>query len=114
MTDESKLTADEYNRIAQIARFSQVIDYAFYLIYGLISLQITLDLLGARRGNGFRNFVDTICAPLLAPFNSLMPSVGSGNFQLRLSYVFALIVYLLLHLAINGLLRLLAHRKMAV
>jgi uncharacterized protein YggT (Ycf19 family) len=172
MTDESKLTTDEYNRIAQyeavkgrvqreinteiasqadrldeheqaqaeaageqlkrkaltevirtdselerskaVARFSQVIDYLFYLIYGLISLQIMLDLLGARRGNGFRNFIDTVCAPLLAPFNSLMPSVGSGSFQLRLSYVFALIVYLLLHLAINGLLRLLAHRKTAI
>jgi len=130
MADESKLTAgeqlkrkaltevtgteSELERSKGIARLSQVIDYLFYLIYGLISLQIMLDLLGARRGNGFRNFVDTICGPLLAPFNSLMPSVGSGNFQLRLSYVFALIVYLLLHLAINGLLRLLTHRKTVV
>jgi uncharacterized protein YggT (Ycf19 family) len=104
-------TDAELERSKGIARVSQIIDYLFYLVYGLISLQIVLDLLGARRGNGFRNFIDTICSPLLAPFNSLMPSVGSGNFQLRLSYVFALIVYLLLHLAINGLLRLLAHRK---
>jgi hypothetical protein len=58
--------------------------------------------------------METVCAPLLAPFKSLMPSVGSGSFQLRLSYVFALIVYLLLHLAINGLLRLLASRKTAI
>jgi uncharacterized protein YggT (Ycf19 family) len=101
----------ELERSRGVARVSQVIDYLFYLVYGLISLQIVLDLLGARRGNGFRNFIDTICSPLLAPFNSLMPSVGSGNFQLRLSYVFALIVYLLLHMAINGLFRLMAHRK---
>src|SRR5262245_11360496 len=59
-------TDSELERSKAIARLSQVIDYVFYLIYGLISLQITLDLLGARRGNGFRNFVDTICAPLLA------------------------------------------------
>jgi len=112
--DEVVSAETELGRAKAVARVSQVIDYLFYLIYGVISLEITLDLLGARRGNGFRNFIDAICAPLLTPFNSLMPSVGSGNFQLRLSYVFALIVYLLLHLAINGLLRLLAHRKTAI
>jgi uncharacterized protein YggT (Ycf19 family) len=107
-------TEAELARSRGIARVSQVIDYLFYLIYGLISLQIVLDLLGARHGNSFRGFIETACAPLLAPFKSLMPSVGSGSFQLRLSYVFALIVYLLLHLAINGLLRLLASRKTAI
>jgi len=112
--DEVVNTETELEQSKAIARVSQVIDYLFYLIYGLISLEITLDLLGAHRGNSFRNFIDAMCGPLLAPFKSLMPSIGSGNFQLRLSYVFALIVYLLLHLAINGLLRLLAHKKMAI
>jgi uncharacterized protein YggT (Ycf19 family) len=107
-------TDTEVERSRAIARFSQFVDYVFYLIYGLIALQITLDLLGARRGNGFRNFIDTITWPLLAPFNSLMPSVGSGSFQLRLSYIFALVVYLLLHMAINGLLRLLGSRKTVI
>ncbi len=104
----------ELERSRGIARASQIVDYVFYLIYGLIALQITLDLLGARRGNGFRNFIDVVCAPLLAPFNSLMPSVGAGSFQLRLSYVFALVVYLLLHMAVNGLLRVLASRKTVI
>ncbi|HKQ72942.1 MAG TPA: hypothetical protein VJ810_04385 [Blastocatellia bacterium] len=107
-------TEAEVERSRAMARVSQFVDYGFYLIYGLISLQITLDLLGARRGNGFRNFIDTICAPLLVPFNSLMPSVGIGSFQLRLSYVFALAFYLLLHMAINGLLRLLGSRKTVI
>ena len=104
----------DVERARGIARFSQVVDYLFYLIYGLISLQISLDLLGARRGNGFRDFMETVCAPLLAPFKGLMPSVGSGGFQLRLSYVFALAAYLLLHMAINGLLKLLSSRKTAI
>lgn len=107
-------TEADVERARGIARLSQVVDYVFYLVYGLISLQILLDLLGARRGNGFRDFIDAVCSPLLAPFKGLMPSVGGGNFQLRLSYVFALVVYLLLHMAINGLLRLLASRKTAI
>jgi uncharacterized protein YggT (Ycf19 family) len=97
-----------------VSHISQVVDYLFYLIYGLISLQISLDLLGARRGNGFRDFIESVCAPLLAPFKGLMPSVGSGGFQFRLSYVFALVAYLLLHMAINGLLRIMASRKTAI
>src|SRR5262245_29468925 len=55
-------TEAELERARGIARFSQFVDYLFYLIYGLISLQISLDLLGARRGNDFRNFIDTVCA----------------------------------------------------
>ena len=52
-----------------------------------------------------------IYAPLLAPFDNLMSGIGCGSFQLRLSYVFALIVYMLLHATSDGLLRLLANRK---
>jgi uncharacterized protein YggT (Ycf19 family) len=107
-------TEGDVEKARGIARFSQFVDYLFYLIYGLISLQISLDLLGARRGNDFREFIETVCAPLLAPFKGLMPSVGSGGFQLRLSYVFAVAAYLLLHMAINGFLRLLASRKTAI
>jgi uncharacterized protein YggT (Ycf19 family) len=73
-----------------------------------------LELLGAREDNAFRQLITALTSPLLAPFRSLVPDTASGRFQLRLSYLVALAVYLLLHLAINGLLRLLAHQKTAV
>jgi uncharacterized protein YggT (Ycf19 family) len=112
--DEVAVTETEVERARGVARVSQIVDYVFYLIYGLISLEIVLDLLGARDGNAFKNLIDRLNAPLLAPFRGLMSDPSSGRFQLRLSFIFALIVYLLLHVAINGLLRLLAHRKTAV
>lgn len=104
-------TETELDRARGLARVSQVIDYLFYLIYGIITLEILLDLMGARRDNGFRNFIDALSSPLLAPFEALVPSLTSGRFRLQLSYVFALVVYLLLHFAINAFLRMLAHRK---
>jgi len=107
-------TEAELDRARGVARISQVVDYVFYLIYGLIGLEILLELLGAREGNSFKNLIDRLNAPLLAPFRGLMPDPANGRFQLRVSYIFALVVYILLHLAINGLLRLLAHRKTAV
>jgi len=107
-------TEQELGRTRAVARLSQFIDYFFCLIYGLISLEIVFDLLGARHNNGFRNLIDTLSAPFLAPFNHLFADPASGRFQLRLSYIAALVVYILLHLAINGLLRLVAHRKTAI
>jgi uncharacterized protein YggT (Ycf19 family) len=107
-------TDREVERARGAARVSQIVDYVFYLIYSLIGLEILLELLGARENNAFKNFIDTISAPFLLPFNTLMPDLGAGRFQLRLSYIMALIVYLILHVAINGLLRLFVHRKTTV
>jgi len=107
-------TEAELERSKGAARISQVIDYIFYLIYGLIGLEIILDLLGARESNAFNRFIEHLSSPLLAPFRGLMSDPATGRFQLKLSYIFALIVYILLHLAINGLLRLVAHRKVAI
>lgn len=107
-------TEAEIDRGRSVARVSQIVDYVFYLIYSLIGLEIILELLGARETNAFKNFIDALTAPLLLPFNTLMPDLARGRFQFKISYVVALFVYVLLHMAINGLLRLFAHRKTAV
>ena len=107
-------TEAELARGKAVARTSQVADYVFYLIYGIIGLEIVLELIGARESAGFKKLVDALSAPLLAPFKGLMPDPGVGSFRLMLSYVVALVVYLLLHLAVNGLLRLFVHRKTEV
>jgi uncharacterized protein YggT (Ycf19 family) len=107
-------TEAEIERGRAAARVSQVVDYIFYLIYSLIALEILLELLGARETNSFKRFIDALTAPLLMPFNTLMPDLAQGRFQFKVSYLVALLVYVLLHFAVNGLLRLLAHRKTAV
>jgi uncharacterized protein YggT (Ycf19 family) len=104
----------ELDRSKAFARASQVADYVFYLIYGIIGLEIVLEALGARESAGFKRFVDTMAAPLLAPFQGLMPDPGIGRFRFMVSYVVALVVYVLLHLAVNGLFRLFVQRKTAV
>jgi uncharacterized protein YggT (Ycf19 family) len=111
---EAAATERELERGRTAARVSQVMDYAFYLIYGVISLQFLLRLMGARAGNGFVQFIASLSAPLLAPFERIVGTPSVGAVQLQLSYLFALIVYLSLHLAINGMFRLLAHRKVTV
>ncbi|HMG32460.1 MAG TPA: YggT family protein [Blastocatellia bacterium] len=113
LTDLTK-TESELEKARVAARVSQVVDYIFFLIYGLIGLEILLELLGARDGSGFKAFVDALTRPLLGPFRQLVPDVTAGRFQLKIAYLVALLVYFLLHQAINGLLRLAVHRKRAV
>jgi hypothetical protein len=43
-----------------------------------------------------------------------MSDPGVGSVRLMLSYVVALVVYVLLHLALNGFLRLFAQRKSTI
>lgn len=111
---EVRDTGEELARARVIARVSQVVDYLFFLIYGVISLQVVFDLLGARRGNGIRDFVEAVSSPFLAPFKNLFLDSSAGAFRLRFSYLAALVVYVLLHLAINGLLRMIAQRKASI
>lgn len=104
-------TEADIARTRAVTRLSQVVDYVFFLIYGIIALEIILEALGARENAGFKQFVDTLASPLLAPFEGLMPDPGAGNYRFMISYVFALIVYFLLHLAVKGLLRLFVQTK---
>jgi uncharacterized protein YggT (Ycf19 family) len=111
---EVAFTESELDRGQAVARMSQVADYIFYIVYGIIGLEIVLAAIGARQSAGFKQFIDAMAFPFLAPFRGLMPTPGVGNFRFLLSYIVALGVYVLLHMAVNGLLRLFVHRKTVV
>lgn len=111
---EVAATEAELDRGQAAARASQIVDYLFYIVYGIIGLAIVLDAIGARESAGFKQFIDAIATPFLAPFKGLMPTPGVGSFRFMLSYIVALVVYLMLHMAVNGLLRLFVRRKTVV
>lgn len=111
---ETVETGRELERGRMAARVSQLGDYLFYVIYGLISLQFMLRLLGARPANGFVRFIGGVTSPMLAPFERIVPALSRGANRVELSYLLALAVFILLHLAINGAFRLIAHRKVTI
>lgn len=110
--DEVVETEREVGRSRGLARVSQVVDYIFYVIYALLLMRFLLALLAARSSAGFVQFIVTVTNPFYAPFKGIVasPTVQGGH-TLMLPLVIALIVYILLHLGINGLLRMFAHRK---
>jgi uncharacterized protein YggT (Ycf19 family) len=110
--DEVVETEREVERARGLARVSQIVDYIFYLIYALLALRLLLALLAARSSAGFVQFIYALTDPLYAPFRGIVASPrAEGGYTLALPIVIAIIVYALLHLGINGLLRLIAHRK---
>jgi YGGT family len=113
--DEVVQSEREVERARGVARVSQVVDYIFYVIYGLLGLRFLLALLAARSTAGFVRFIVAVTDPLYLPFRGIVASPSTeGGHTLMLPLVIAIIVYILLHLAINGLLRIIAHRKTAV
>ena len=68
-----------------MTRLSQVGDYVFFVIYGLIGLEIVLQLFGARQASGFKRALDSVTLPLLGPFRGLMPDPALGSMRLMLS-----------------------------
>lgn len=113
--DEVVQTDREVGRGRAVARISQIVDYIFFLVYGLLAIRLLLALFAARQGNGFVQFVKSVTDPIYAPFKGIVASPATAEgFTLALPIVIAIVAYMLLHLAINGLLRIFAHRKVTV
>jgi uncharacterized protein YggT (Ycf19 family) len=105
-------TEREVERGRGAARISQVVDYIFYVIYALLAIRFLLALLAARQRAGFVQLIYTVTDPFYAPFRGIVaePTAESGA-RFALSILLAIVVYALLHMGINELLRLIAHRK---
>ena len=113
--DDVVETEREVERARGMARVSQVVDYIFYVIYALLAIRLLLALLAARSSAGFVQLIYSVTDPLYRPFRGIVASpMVEGGYMLALPIVFAIIVYALVHAGINGLLRLVAHRKTAI
>lgn len=113
--DEVITTHREIERGRVAARLSQVVDYIFFLIYGLLGIRLMLELFAAREGVAFFKLIRTLTDPFYWPFRGLVPSPSTPDgFSLELPIIVAIVVYALLHMAINGLFRMVAHRKVEI
>lgn len=113
--DEVVQTEREVGRARGVARVSQVIDYIFFVLYALLAMRFLLALLAAKSSAGFVRFIVTVTDPFYEPFRGIVASPRTdGGHTLMMPLVIAFIVYLLVHLGINGLLRMFAHRKTAI
>lgn len=100
-------------RIYATRRVTQGVDYLFFLLYGLLGIRFVLGLLGASQQAGFVQFVNGITQPFYAPFAGIVsrPPVNGGFLDFPL--LIAILAYALLHMAVRGLLKLVAGSRVA-
>ena len=91
-----------------LARATKFVSYFFGILYALITLEFLLEMFAARDGNAFKQFLDSLTAPFLAPFRTLLPTLAAGNSQIIFSYVVAFAVYLMVHMGVLALARIIA------
>lgn len=112
-TEKSVVPVDHRRPVA--ARVSQFIDYLFWLLYTLLIVRLLLVFFHASTATGFVQFIDRVTNPFYAPFSGITASpTVEGGFTLAIPILVALVVYGLLHLAINKLLRVFAYRRTTV
>lgn len=112
--DETLASEHAVARSRGAARISQYVDYAFYLIYALLTMRLVLALIAARSSSGFVQFINGVTYPLYVPFRGIVPSPTAAGFTLALPVGIAILVYMLLHAGVNGMLRLAANRKTTI
>jgi len=90
-----------YVRHPFVSRVLALVNFVFAVIYTIIGIRIVLEVLGASDTNRFKQIVDRLSAPLLGMFQNLLPTWRIHNFEIPLSFLFALFIYALIHFAIQ-------------
>ncbi len=105
-------TEREVDRSRGAARVSQVVDYLFYVLYALLAMRFLLGALAARSSAGFVQLIVKVTNPFYQPFKGIVssPKTDDGH-TLVVPILIAIVAYVLLHLGINGFLRMLSRRK---
>ena len=86
-----------------------MLDYLFGLLYALLAIRLVLELINARKGTGFVEFIVTLTSAFYAPFKGIVASdTVDGSHPIVWPIVIAILAYMLLHAALRGLLRLVA------
>jgi uncharacterized protein YggT (Ycf19 family) len=112
---ETLKTEHEAERARGAARISQFVDFAFYLLYALLTTRLMLALIAARSDTGFVRFIKGVTDPFYAPFRGIVPSpTVEGGFTLAIPIAIALVAYMVLHVIVHHMFRLAVERKTTV
>lgn len=112
--DDVSRTDRDQRAALYAGRMAQIVDYVFFLAYALLVVRFLLELVAARPGAGFTRFVEALTDPIYAPFRNIVRSLPMGDGQVVISIAIAFIGYGVLHLAIRGVLKMIATRRTTV
>lgn len=94
-------------RRSLVERVHMLVDYLFVILYGLLAVRFLLNIAAANEKAGFVLFIRSLTQPFFAPFADIVPSPALGNGVFDVPIVICMAAFLLLHIAIRGLLHIL-------
>ena len=98
-----------------VARYNyravQVTWFVVALLDVLIGLRFALKLLGASSQSQFVGFLYGVTGPLVAPFNGIFPTTGSGFYIFEPAALIAIAIYALIGWGVVALIRILTAPK---
>ncbi|HEX2680919.1 MAG TPA: YggT family protein [Candidatus Dormibacteraeota bacterium] len=95
-------------------RAVQLVYLVFGIIDGLLLIRLVLKLLGANPAAAFSSWEYNLTDIFLAPFKSILPTITSGQSQLEMGVLVAMLVYGLLGWAVARLVTILFYRNVTV
>lgn len=97
-----------------VDRAYQLLDYAFFVLYGLLGIRVVLAVMAANEATGFVAFIHAMTQPFYGPFEDIVASVPVAGGVLEMSVLIAMLAYLLLHVAVRGLLHVLVGTRRSI
>ena len=91
-------------RVKSLYRGTQFIWYIVMIIEALLAFRFALKLFAANPAAGFTDFIYTVSAPFVAPFQAVFPVTVSSGSVFEWTTLLAMFVYLLLGTALAKLL----------
>jgi uncharacterized protein YggT (Ycf19 family) len=86
-------------------RPSQIVDYFFWVVVAVVLLRFAFLLIGANRENAFVKLIYNFTQPMVGVFKGIVTDIQSGNFQIEISSLIALLVIWLVYQAVLRLFR---------
>jgi YggT family protein len=87
------------------AFIARIVFYAVDLIEILLAVRFFLKALNVRQTSGFANFIYTLSAPIVKPFEGIFPPVNVAGLTLEWATILAMVVLVLLAMLIVRLLQ---------
>ncbi len=99
-------------RRKNLARFVQIVDFLFYVVYALLGTRLLLGMMAANSESGFVQLIRSLTDPFYAMFRGVVASpTVEGGYTFALPILVAIGAYMLLHWGIRSLARLAAYRS---
>lgn len=95
-----------------LTRVSQIVDFIFFTVYGILVIRLLLALFAAKSNGGIVQIFKYGAIPFYSPFTGILPNLTSElGLTLVLPIIVSIFVYILIYLIINGLLTILVKRE---